>query len=56
MVIVNEAHDSPRDRAFVLKLAEAEAGLTRARAVVDRAIADHEASQRALEQLGGSQS
>lgn len=31
------------------QLAEAEAGLTRARAVVDRAIADHDASQRALD-------
>ena len=31
------------------QLTEAEAGLTRARAVVDRAIADHEASQRALD-------
>ncbi|GAA2109764.1 hypothetical protein [Nocardioides furvisabuli] len=31
------------------QLGEAEAGLTRARAVVDRAIADHEASQRALD-------
>jgi hypothetical protein len=31
------------------QLAEVETGLTRARAVVDQAIADHEASQRALE-------
>lgn len=31
------------------QLEEAEAGLTRARAVVDQAIADHEASQRALD-------
>ncbi|MDR7255457.1 chromosome segregation ATPase [Nocardioides sp. BE266] len=31
------------------RLAEAEAGLVRARAVVDRGIADHEAAQRALE-------